>query len=162
MGAVKQIVCPNNHYYNEVGRTSNGSCAACRRKYLKKYFNDNRVELRKKRNTAYHIKLNDDVNFKLSVRLRHRLYEAIKGDYKSGSAVKDLGCSIASLKQYIESKFYGKMTWDNWGEVWELDHIKELREFNLQDPIQFKQAINYINLQPLTISDHIKKTSNRA
>ncbi|MGH7974962.1 MAG: hypothetical protein ACREBR_05525 [bacterium] len=101
----------------------------------------------------------EDVNFKLSVRLRHRLYEAIKGDYKSGSAVRDLGCSIDFLKQYIESKFQSGMSWDNWGEVWELDHIRELSTFDLTDSNQLKQAVNYTNLQPLTIEVHKQKTA---
>jgi len=46
----------------------------------------------------------------------------------------------------------------NWGEVWELDHIKELHTFDLTDRDQFLKACNYMNLQPLTIEDHKKKT----
>ena len=30
---------------------------------------------------------------------------AIKGNYKTGSAVRDLGCSIDEFKAHIESKF---------------------------------------------------------
>ncbi|MGH7974928.1 MAG: hypothetical protein ACREBR_05335 [bacterium] len=52
------------------------------------------------------------------------------------------------------------MSWTNWGEVWELDHIKRLADFDLTEPIQFKQAVHYTNLQPLTIEDHKKKTKN--
>lgn len=36
---------------------------------------------------------------------------------------------------------------------------EELWEFDLSDPIQFKQAVHYTNLQPLTIDDHRKKTA---
>ena len=61
-------------------------------------------------------------------------------------------------KPYIESKFYGDMTWDNWGTVWELDHIVALHLFDLTNRKQFLKAINYKNLQPLTKSDHLKKT----
>jgi hypothetical protein len=50
------------------------------------------------------------------------------------------------------------MTWDNWGEVWELDHIEELHTFDLTDRDQFLEACHYTNMQPLTIPDHIKKT----
>ena len=53
----------------------------------------------------------------------YRLISAIKGNFKSGSAVKDLGCSIDFLKQYLEVKFYGKMSWDNYGIHWVIDHI---------------------------------------
>lgn len=102
----------------------------------------------------------ENINFKLALYLRCRINSAIKTNQKSGSAVRDLGCSIPFFKDYIESLFHGGMTWDNWGDVWELDHIKELWEFNLTDLIQFKEAVNYLNMQPLLIEDHRKKTAD--
>lgn len=56
----------------------------------------------------------ENIEFKLSKRLRHRIRIAIKNNAKAGSAVRDLGCTIKFFKEYIESKFYGDMTWDNW------------------------------------------------
>ena len=50
------------------------------------------------------------------------------------------------------------MTWDNHGTYWELDHIVPFSSFDLTDAIQFKQAVHYTNLQPLTKKDHKKKT----
>jgi hypothetical protein len=43
--------------------------------------------------------------------------------------------------------------------MWEIDHIIPLWKFDLEDSIQFKQAVHYTNLQPLTIEDHKKKTA---
>lgn len=43
------------------------------------------------------------------------------------------------------------MTWDNWGDVWELDHIKPLSLFkytSLDDPL-FREAWALSNLRPL-------------
>jgi hypothetical protein len=54
------------------------------------------------------------------------------------------------------------MTWDNWGKIWELDHIVPLWKFDLTNREQFLKADNYTNLQPLTIEDHKKKTANEA
>jgi hypothetical protein len=121
----------------------------------KEYVKSHRKEINDRRT----IKLATNLNFKLACSLRSRLIHAINGNFKAGSAVRDLGCSIDFLKQYIESKFYSNMTWDNWGDVWELDHIKRLAEFDLTDVIQFKEAVHYTNLQPLTIEDHYKKSS---
>jgi hypothetical protein len=104
-------------------------------------------------------KMKHDVNYRLRRKLRVRLYMATKNNQKIGSAVKDLGCSIEFFKQYIESKFYENMTWNNWGKVWQLDHIKELNTFDLTNKEQFKKAVHYTNLQPLTIEDHRYKTS---
>lgn len=99
-----------------------------------------------------------DVNFKMVCLLRSRLNKAVKGRYKSGSAVSDLGCSVDELKLYLESKFLSGMTWDNWGkDGWHIDHVKPLVLFNLSDPDELKKACNYKNLQPLWAKDNLRK-----
>ncbi len=123
------------------------------------YYMINREAILDRTHEYYNVKYNDDTNFKLKSRLRHRIRIALKGNYKSGSAVRDLGCSIPELKDYIQSKFYSNMTWSNWGKVWELDHIVPLYTFDLTDREQLLEASHYTNLQPLTIEDHKKKTS---
>ena len=126
-----------------------------------KIYRKNNREKRLKYDIMYQAKkMLNDPEFKLKRLLRSRIRQAVKKNKRNGSAVKDLGCSVDYLKQYIESKFYANMTWDNWGKVWQLDHIKELHTFDLKYPIQFKQAIHYTNLQPLTVEDHKIKTSN--
>lgn len=100
-----------------------------------------------------------DINFKLACNLRGRLYHAIVGNFKSGSAVKDLGISIPEFKEFIEDKFISGMTWDNYGEKWHLDHIKPLVSFDLSCKDDFLQAANYTNYQPLFGPENIKKGS---
>lgn len=99
-----------------------------------------------------------DIQFKLSHNLRVRLISAIKGNYKVGSAVKDLGCSVEELKSYLESKFSSGMTWDNWTiDGWHIDHIKPLTSFDLIDREQLLEACHYTNLQPLWAKDNLSK-----
>ena len=106
------------------------------------------------------LRYNTDIYFKLRSSLRTRLNKAIKGIYKSGSAVTNLGCSIKEFKVYLESKFQPGMTWDNWGvKGWHIDHIVPLTYFNLIDPEQLKRACHYSNLQPLWAKDNLKKTN---
>lgn len=103
-----------------------------------------------------------DPNYNLTIILRQRLGKAIKGGYKAGSAVRDLGCSIEEFRVYIESKFQPGMNWNNLTRNgWHIDHIKPLSSFNLEDPEQFKQATHYTNLQPLWAEDNLRK-SNKA
>lgn len=97
-----------------------------------------------------------DVAFKLRMYLRTRLYQAVKGGVKTGSAVEALGCSIEEFKTHIEAQFTAWMTWDNYGE-WHLDHIKPLIKFDLSDPEQFKEACHYTNYQPLWAVQNIRK-----
>jgi len=98
----------------------------------------------------------NDIQYRLACNLRSRLRRAISGNYKSGSAVSDLGCSIAALKEHLEKQFQPGMSWDNYGD-WHIDHIKPLSSFNLEDREQLLVACNYTNLQPLWAADNIRK-----
>ena len=100
-----------------------------------------------------------DLLFRLQANLRSRLYRAIKNNQKVGSAVRDLGCSIAFFKKYIAKKFHGKMSWKNYGKYWHLDHKIALYRFDLSNRKQLLMAINYKNMQPLTIPDHGRKSA---
>jgi hypothetical protein len=96
----------------------------------------------------------------LADRLRSRLKLAIKGNFKSGSAVRDLGCTIAELWSHLESKFQPGMTRDNMGAAWHLDHIYPMSQANLQDRPQFLAVNNWRNLQPLSPADNIAKNDS--
>ncbi len=105
----------------------------------------------------------NDLNFRLGQILRNRLYAALNGKLKSGSAVKDLGCTVQELKIYLELLFQPGMSWGNWGRksgMWQIDHKEELRFFDLTNREQFLKANHYTNLQPIWYEDHIIKTSN--
>jgi hypothetical protein len=106
-------------------------------------------------------KYDKDIQFRISTILRSRLGKAIKDEFKIGSAIKDLGCSITELKSYLESKFLTGMTWDNYGlDGWHIDHIKPLSAFNLSDKKQILEACHYTNLQPLWAKDNLSKSDN--
>lgn len=121
------------------------------REYNKIYYENNKEQIIKR-------KLSNPLS-KLTLNLRNRLRAAIKNGQKKGSAIRDLGCTIEFLKQYLEAKFYDGMTWGNYGKLWELDHIKALWKFDLTNRKQLLKAVHYTNLQPLTILDHDKKSA---
>lgn len=118
---------------------------------------DRDPNFREKRRTYYNQRLKKDLNFKLAHGLRVRMNAAIKFGSKSGSAVEDLGCSIAELQRYLQGLFQDGMTWENYGEVWEIDHVIPLSRFDLADRAQFLEACNYRNLQPLTVNENRSK-----
>ena len=127
-----------------------------RAEYLAKYRAN--PENKKRSNINQKNRLLADINFKLARNLRHRLYNAIKGNFKSGSAVRDLGCTVDELKIYLAKQFKEGMTWDNWSlEVWHVDHIIPLAVFNLEDRNQLLQAVHYSNLQPMWAHDNLVK-----
>lgn len=105
-------------------------------------------------------KRSSDITYKIKVNLRSRLYQAIRNQYKSGSAIADLGCTVEAFKSHIETLFKPGMTWDNWGiHTWHLDHKKSLHSFDLNDPVEFRKACHYTNLQPLWAKDNISKSN---
>lgn len=114
-----------------------------------------------KRNRYLQNRCSTNIQYKLAKNLRSRLNMAILKNCKSGSAVKDLGCTIDELKIYLENKFQSGMTWDNWTiNGWHIDHIKPLSSFDLTDRNQFLQACHYTNLQPLWAKDNLSKSDN--
>lgn len=98
-----------------------------------------------------------DLAFRLKVKLRTRLGRAIKRKTKTWSAVGDLGCSIDFLKGWLEAQFRHGMTWDNYGPVWHIDHIRPLASFDLTVREDFVAACHYTNLQPLFAQENRHK-----
>ncbi len=118
----------------------------------KKYRQNNKDKINKYLKEKY----KNNVVFKLSQTLRNRLRDAIKNNSKSGSAVKDLGCSIQDLKIHLEQQFQKGMSWKNHGS-WHIDHIKSLASFDLTNKEELLKACNYTNLQPLWAKDNLSK-----
>lgn len=139
--------------------------------YHKQYREQNKSIIKEKKRVRYQkekekvneqnrIRYNQDVNYKLKCRLRHRLRMSLKNDFKTGSSVKDLGCNVRELKSYLESKFLPGMSWNNWSnDGWHIDHIKPLASFDLTDRQQFLEACHYTNLQPLWAKDNLNKSN---
>src|ERR1035437_5899463 len=61
----------------------------------------------------------------LAVVLRSRISSMCRRVKKgrSGSAIRDLGCTLVEFRTYIANQFRPGMTWGNWGrKTWHLDH----------------------------------------
>ena len=84
---------------------------------------------------------------KLMNTFRDRVKRGIQTDRKKTFEL--LGCSFAELKVYIESQFYPEMDWNNWGKVWELDHIIGCINFDFNNPDELAKCFHYTNLRPL-------------
>jgi len=137
----------------------------------KKYYKEHPEKMKKIRNKRKEYtklyqrnwtrdKRKNDIQFKIKKNLRGRIYDALHGKIKPGSAIKDLGCSLKFFKNYIESLWRKNMSWDNWGkeeENWSIDHIKPLSKIDLTDREQFLMACHYTNLQPMWHIDNMKK-----
>lgn len=126
----------------------------------KEYREKNKDKIRTEKAEYTKKRLGIDIQFRIRTRLRDRFNKAMQGNYKNGSAVQDLGCSVDFLKQYLESQFTEGMTWENWGKghgKWQIDHIVPMSAFDLTDRQQVLLACHYGNLQPLWFEDNERK-----
>lgn len=132
---------------------------------FKKWAENNKSRIRIRQKIYKQSKLKD-CNFKLQLLLRNRLRDALKGKLKVGSAIKDLGCSVAELKVWLEQQFYPnpetgeQMSWENHSFYgWHIDHIIPLSSFDLTDRQQLKKACHWFNLQPLWVKENLIKNA---
>jgi hypothetical protein len=173
-------VCPRGHIAERF--VSNYACVACldmlnktekgkarlrasgRKHDQKRQSTEKYKALRKRCNRKYRgtekgmaTKRRRDRKHHLAHSLRNRLRSAIRSNQRSGSAVRDLGCSIPEFRIYIEVQFQQGWSWENRGTVWHIDHIRPLAQFDLSDREQLLQAVHYTNLRPYPAELNIRE-----
>ena len=67
-------------------------------------------------------------------------------------------CSVEDYRKYLSDKLTGGMTWENYGKLWNIDHIIPL-EYNEPTMAEMIARLHYLNTQPLLIEDNIKKSN---
>jgi predicted transcriptional regulator len=100
-----------------------------------------------------------DPMFRLSKYFGTRLWISLKNN-KNDQHWEDLvGYTLQDLRQHLESKFDDKMTWDNYGSYWHVDHIVPIAAFtyNSYHDDSFKKCWSLENLQPLCGEDNLLK-----
>lgn len=151
-----------------------------KKQYAKKYREIHKEEIKLKKrqyeeshreqiNQHIRFKLENNINFKIGLYLRNRLRDALKGNFKSGSAVRDLGFvsgnAIENVKLWLEQQLYfipeanERTTWENYGKLWHIDHIIPLCNFDLSDPKQLKKACHWFNLRPLWVKENLSRNN---
>lgn len=113
--------------------------------YLPNYINSGK---RKESNKKYQLKNKNNPQYKLRQNISSRIYDALKKNYKKSKTSELLGCKIDFYKLYLESLFFPEMTWENYGKIWEIDHIIPCSKFDLLDLESQKQCFNYMNTEP--------------
>lgn len=96
-----------------------------------------------------------DVNYRVGNYLRDRCRKSII----DGSFSLYLGCHGYFAKRWLEFQFKDGMTWDNYGDVWCIDHVIPVNNFDLESVDQQLECFNWQNIQPLTYSQNLKKST---
>ena len=137
---------------------------AYKRSLHKKHMQDpKKKETRKKHQATYmRQRAQTDPNFRIRVRLSGRITDAFRRQKtsKSHSALKYLGCTLAFFTSYISRQFKQGMNIENYGRVWELDHIQPCSSFNLQNDAEALKCFNFSNYQPLFVFENRQKSDS--
>lgn len=134
--------------------------------YLRK--KEERKERRRQYRKQDHIKKssNEYIKYRLKtdshLRIRFNVSSIMRSRLRSKNSVgifRHIGYTVQELRNHLESKFTDGMTWDNYGKVWHIDHIKPdcLFKYTSVNDKEFKEAWALNNLQPLFAIDNLKK-----
>ncbi len=98
-----------------------------------------------------------DPLYKLKQNTRNLIKNAFlrKFTKKSKKTTEILGCDFNFFSIYISSLFTNEMTWENYGLLWEIDHIIPISL--AKSEIQVIELNHYTNLRPLLKIENRKK-----
>lgn len=96
---------------------------------------------------------------RLNNSIRAAIILSLKGTKSGRSWCSLVGYTRQQLKKHLEKQFDSKMTWNNYGEYWHLDHKVPRSVFNFANPedIDFKKCWALPNLQPLEARENMRK-----
>jgi hypothetical protein len=81
-----------------------------------------------------------------------------KNVVKNKKTVEYLGCTWLELWDHFEKQFDSIMTWDNYGKVWNVEHICPCDQASNAEELYKLQ--HFTNLQPMNVKDNLRKSSN--
>jgi len=100
---------------------------------------------------------NKTTHYRVRRSVMRRMQEALHDDRKAASTQVLLGCSIKEYREYLQSKFQPDMTWDNYGKLWNIDHIIPCKHFDLSKPEWQMLCFHYSNTQPMLCVENSRK-----
>jgi hypothetical protein len=130
--------------------------------YKKKYIEQNKEKI----NEKYRLRHKNDIFFKIRKNISGRINKVLKSNnsQKFGQSIlKFLGYSISDLKNHLEIQFDSKMTWENYGIYWHIDHIvpQSCLPYTSMDDDNFKKCWSLTNLRPLDARTNILDGATR-
>lgn len=144
-------------YYKEYEQSDRGKARQ------KKYYDSHRESRvanavkwnREAKKTNLQVRLRAVLRGRLALALKNQLRG--RSGKKGGSAIQELGCTAAELIVYLEGQFRDGMSWNNYGTVWHIDHIKPLSRYDLTLRTHVAEVCHFTNLRPLLARENLSK-----
>jgi 5-methylcytosine-specific restriction endonuclease McrA len=130
-----------------------------RRAYWREY-----GKARKDRYNAYRRdRYRSDSEVRLRDRVRLQIFKALRAGKGGRSSSELLGYTTEELRAHLERQFTRRMSWENYGTYWHIDHIIPVSSFVLRledggidcDAVRRCWALS--NLRPLPRRENISK-----
>ena len=112
-------------------------------------------KLRKSQMDYYYNKFKFTNKMQLIWRGLLKTYFSKNGGIKNDKTINLLGYTSNELKSHIEKQFTEKMSWENYGTNWHIDHIVPTSYFNPETPPGIVNSLK--NLRPLPIFENLSR-----
>ena len=135
-------------------------CNECQNTYRRNYYINNPEAKIKRQNYKNKWQKENREKGNISNNVRCKLNQALKSQNtsKSEHTFDLIGCSINELNDWLEfTKPY--FIPDDYEGKLHIDHFKPLSMFDLNNPIQLKEACHWSNLRYLTLEQNLKKSN---
>lgn len=119
------------------------------REYYREYQKSD--QYKKNRSIRNKVRYKEDISYKTQVQCRNLLFRVLSltKNEKDGSTFDILGYSSEDFVESLQSKFIDGMSWENHGDVWEVDHLIPVSRY-LKDGVDDPKVINSLdNLIPM-------------
>jgi hypothetical protein len=118
------------------------------REYNREYMQDRRKD------PTFRMRCNVSRNVSFALR-------RTKGSKRGDSVFRHLPYTPSDLVEHLESQFDDKMSWDNYGDYWHVDHIypQSLLPYSSLEEENFQKCWALENLQPLEATENMKKSN---
>lgn len=126
---------------------------------IKRWGEENRSQLRAKSNEWRRKEYRENPEYRMRVAMSGMVKRVLSRGVrqKDRSAEEILGYTKQELVSHIEKQFTKKMTWDNYGSYWHIDHITPLSV--LVDQGEPAASVNCLsNLRPITAERNQRKS----
>lgn len=127
--------------------------------YKSQYAKTNKEKVREYKREYQNKRRKEDIIFMLKYSISRTIRNSLKckGLSKNKKSKDILGCDIEFFKNYLEDRFTEEMSWNNYGIVWDIDHIIPLCTALTEEDVL--KLNHYTNLQPL--NSHINRNVKR-
>lgn len=138
----RNLKCKGGFYTN---------CKKCNNERNKKFAKNNPEKMRE-----FWRKTRENIQNRLKSNLSRRIRNSIKTG-KESKTLEYIGCSMEEFKRWLEYQFTDDMSWENYGKLWNLDHVIPCKDFDLTSEENIKKCFIWENTRPLNSIENFVK-----